>query len=533
MRRKNNFYLLLSLPSIILVAVMFVFPLVAVFSASLSGNSLSSVLSESYTYRLLLFTLGQAALSALISIVLAIPFALFFSTYTFKGRKLVMALTDTAFVLPSIIVVLSFVIWYGNNGLLNNFLSYISGGKMKLSILYSYRGVILAHVYLNFPLAFSILTGAMISAGESEEKAASSLGAGKMRVFFTVTLYKIKGSIYQTFLLILLFCFPSFLIVMTLGGSPKYYTIEAEIYRRAYTDGNLSSASSLSLFSFVIMAFLLLVTSAGKKEKNIQRKGKRLIKAEGKKRFLSVLLSLIIVIFMLPPLLSLVYRAFWTKDGVFTLIGWEKIIKDDAVKEALLTSLTLGLLSSFIATETATTLAVSSVRRRSRLIPLLTSLPLAIGSVTIGLGFSFLSSFFNFRGKTASFVLTLLSHITVILPFALRTILPGAKRISERVLYSALTLSENRMDAYRKVEKPMLRPFRRRAFAFAFCLTLGETNATLALGNGRVTTLPVLIYKMIQQYNYQGASELSLILLVISLTVFAFSERGGDESVIS
>ncbi len=533
MRRKNTFYLLLSLPSIILVAIMFVFPLIAVFSKSLSSNSLAETLKDSYTYRLLLFTMGQAVLSALISIVLAVPFALFFSTYTFRGRKLVMAVTDTAFVLPSIIVVLSFVICYGNNGLLNNLLSSISGGKLSLHILYSYGAIILAHVYLNFPLAFSILTGSMISAGDSEEKAASSLGAGKMKVFFTVTLFKIKGSIYQTFLLIMLFCFPSFLIVMTLGGSPKYYTIEAEIYRRAYTDGNLSSSSSLALFSFIVVAFLLLITSAGKKERKIQKKGKSLIKAEGKKKFISLILSLVIILFMLPPLLSLVYRAFWTKDGLFTLKGWEKIMSDNSVKKALITSIVIGLLSSFIATETATTLAISSVRRKSRFIPLLLSLPMATGSVTIGLGFSFLSSALNFKGKAPATILTLLSHITVILPFALRTVLPGAKRISERVLYSALTLSSNRMDAYRKVEKPMLRPFRRRAFAFAFCLTLGETNATLALGNGRVTTLPVLIYKMIQQYNYQGASELSLILLVISLTVFAFSERGGDESVIS
>ncbi len=533
MRRKNGFYLLLSLPSLILVAVIFVFPLSAVFVKSLSGNSLSSVFCDSYTYRLLLFTLTQALLSALLSVVIALPFAFFFSTYTFPGRRAVMAVTDTAFVLPSVIVVLSFVIWYGNNGILNTLLSKITGEKTTLHILYSYRAVILAHVYLNFPLAFSILTGSMMSAGESTEKAASSLGRGKFKVFMTVTLPKIKGSITQTFLLITLFCFPSFLIVMTLGGKSKYYTLEAEIYRRAYTDGNLSSASALALFSFIAVAVLLLITALGRREKKIQRRGKVLRKAEGRKRLTAYILSIVILLFMLPPLLSLLHRSFFTKDGTFTPSIWTELISDKAVRKAFISSISIALISSFLAVHAASTIAIAAVRLKSRVISLIMSLPLAAGSVTTGLGFSFLSSYLNMRGSTSSYIMTMLAHTTVILPFALRAVLPGAEKISERILYSSLTLSRGRWHSYRKVERPMLRPYMKRAFAFSFCLTLGETNATLALGSGRVTTLPVLLYKMIQQYNYQGASALSLIILLISLTVFAFSERGGEKSVIS
>ena len=54
---------------------------------------------------------------------------------------------------------------------------------------------------------------------------------------------------------------------------------------------------------------------------------------------------------------------------------------------------------------------------------------------------------------------------------------------------------------------------------------MGEVNATMALAEGKVTTLPILIYKMINQYNYQGASARALLLLILAITVFSIGER--------
>ncbi len=536
MKRKNGFYLLLALPSLIVTLVIFVFPLVSVIRESLGADeSLRETVKSAYTWRLFSFTFLQALLSAVISTALALPFAFFFSTFTFPGRRLVLSIADTAFVLPSVIVVLGFVIWYGNNGVLNTLLSAVTDGKVKLSILYSYKAIILAHVYLNFPLAFSVLTTGMISVGDREETAARFLGKGRIKVFFTVTLPKIKGSIYQTLLVIFLFCFPSFLIVMTLGGSPKYYTVEAEIYRRAYTEGNLASASSLAICSFGVMALIMLLTGWGRREKKTARIRKTLKKAKGWNALLAFVLSLCVILFMLPPLLSIVYRSFFTRDGVFTLKTWKTLFttSSDTVLTAIISSGVIALLSSYIALRMATALSLSAARRNDRFLPLLSSLPLACGSVTLGLGFSYLSSILGTRSMLLSLLMTLLSHTTVTLPFAMRTILPGARRLSPSLLYSSLSLSSSHLRSYRKVEVPMLKAYRRKAFAFAFALSLGETNATLALGSGRITTLPLLIYRMIEQYNYQGASALSLILLVVSLTVFSLSERGGRKNGIS
>ena len=111
------------------------------------------------------------------------------------------------------------------------------------------------------------------------------------------------------------------------------------------------------------------------------------------------------------------------------------------------------------------------------------------------------------------------------MPFAIRTMMPGAKRIPERLEYASMSLGKSQYCTYRKIDRPMLSPYRRRAFAFAFALSMGEVNATMALAEGKVTTLPILIYKMINQYNYQGASALALLLLILAITVFSIGER--------
>ena len=119
------------------------------------------------------------------------------------------------------------------------------------------------------------------------------------------------------------------------------------------------------------------------------------------------------------------------------------------------------------------------------------------------------------------------------MPFAIRTILPGARKIPQRLSLAAKTMGAKDREIYRKIEYPLLKPYRRRALAFSFALSLGEVNATLTLGEGRVTTIPVLIYKMINQYNYQGASALAVILMAVAVTVFAIGESKGDESGLS
>ena len=539
MKERDKFYFKLSLPALIITFLIFLLPLFSVLGrAFINGpEAVINTFRDAYTWRLLAFTVWESLLSAVISVGLAIPFSVFFSKYSFFGRKAILTASDVAFALPAILCVLGFVIFYGNNGILNNILVSLHITEEKIKFLYSFPSVIMAHVYLNFPVAFSLITSALVGMDEKEEMASKLLGKSNFYTFIKITIPKVKGTIISAFILIFLFCFPSFLIVMSLGGSPKYYTIEAEIYRRTYTDVNTVSSSSLALFSFIIMSLLLLVSGYGREEKKASRSKRMIKKARGWKKLEAFALSLMITLFLAPPLLSIIYRAFFTKDGTFTLKAWLDIASSSPTGagtglNAIFNSLLIALVSSFLAVSLSTAISISAVRRKSRIIPLLTSLPMAAGSVSLGLGFAFLSTRLPYKSIYISYILVILAHLVVVMPFTVRTIMPGAKRIPDTLTLASMCLGKGCYSSYRKVEKPMLKSYRRRAFAFAFALSLGEVNATMALAEGKVTTLPILIYKMINQYNYQGASALAIILLTTAIIVFAIGEKEDKTNVI-
>ncbi len=540
MNERDKFYFKLSLPALFITFFIFLLPLFSVLTRAFQDGpgAVIETFKDIYTWRLLAFTVWESLLSAVISVTLAIPFAVFFSKYSFFGRKAILTASDAAFALPAILCVLGFVIFYGNNGILNNILLSLGLTDKSIKFLYSFPSVIMAHVYLNFPVAFSLITSALSGMDEKEEMASKLLGKSNFYTFIKITIPKVKGTIISAFILIFLFCFPSFLIVMSLGGSPKYYTIEAEIYRRTYTDVNTVSSSSLALFSFMIMSLLLLVSGYGREEKKASRSKRIIRKTKGWKKLEAFFLSFLIVLFLAPPLLSIVYRAFFTKDGTFTLKAWRDIASSSPTgagtgMSAIINSLLIAFTASFLAVSLSTAISVSAVRRKSRLIPLLTSLPMAAGSVTLGLGFAFLSSRIPYKSIYISYLTVILAHLVVVMPFTVRTIMPGAKRIPSALPLASMCLGKGCYESYRKVEKPMLKSYRRRAFAFAFALSLGEVNATMALAEGKVTTLPILIYKMINQYNYQGASALAIILLFTAIVVFTFGEKEDKENVIS
>ena len=532
-RKANGIYRGLAFPALIVLVFLFALPLYFTFSKAFEGgfDTLKSVFTSPYSYRLVRFTVVESLLSAFISCLIALPFAAFYASYDFKLRKLTLTLSALSFTIPSILVVLGFVIFYGNNGVLNNMLkSIFSLDESPIRILYTFPAIILAHVYLNLPVAFNLITNGWTSLARSEEMASYTLKKGKMKTFLSITLPKLRGVIANAFVIIFLFCFSSFAIVMVLGGSPEYSTLESEIYRRAHISLDYSGASALSIFSFIITTIALSLSYIGRRKEKMERRESALKKIRKKKgKVLAALMTLAMLLFILPPMLSILYRSFFDRRGDFSLESWNTIFSASSFLSAILNSLFIAMTSAVLATVLAENIAMYSVKCKSRISPLFATLPLATGSVTLGLGYNFLAAKIGLSSIYTDYLLILATHLVLSIPFAIRTMLPGAKEIPQRVSEASYTLKKSAFETYMRTERPLLKSYRRKAFIFAFALSLGEVNATLALAGGRITTLPILIYRLIGSYNYQGASALGSVLLILAFIVFIMGERIGKK----
>jgi thiamine transport system permease protein len=90
--------------------VFFYFPLARILGVSFRSADLAEAWSKAapLAARALGFTLWQAALSTLITLLVGLPLAWFFARYSFRGKRLLHALTAVPFMLPTVVVAAGF-----------------------------------------------------------------------------------------------------------------------------------------------------------------------------------------------------------------------------------------------------------------------------------------------------------------------------------------------------------------------------------------------------------------------------------------
>ena len=115
-------------------------------------------LSDSWNLSVIIFSLYQAFLSAFLSIFLAFPGHGYLRTTISLGKNWFRLLTYLPFILPSILVVLAMVLFFGNNGWVNRAMMSLLGiDETPVHFLYSLSGILIAHVFYNFPIAMKII----------------------------------------------------------------------------------------------------------------------------------------------------------------------------------------------------------------------------------------------------------------------------------------------------------------------------------------------------------------------------------------
>ena len=110
------------------------FPILGILSKiSYDSYEIINFLKNNYTRRIIFFSFYQAFLSALISCLLAIPFALSLNRRKdLMIVKIIISLCGFAFVIPSILIVFSVIKIFGYNGFLNTYFDFYNYYKFKL-----------------------------------------------------------------------------------------------------------------------------------------------------------------------------------------------------------------------------------------------------------------------------------------------------------------------------------------------------------------------------------------------------------------
>ena len=167
-------------------------------------------------YRL---SFGAAAIAALINLPFGLLVAWVLVRIDFPGRRLVDAVVDLPFALPTAVAGISLTALYASNGLIGSLLE-----PLGIKIAYTAAGVTLALVFIGLPFIVRTVEPVLAEVGRDVEEAAASLGAGRITTFRKVILPAIAPALATGFALAFARGVGEYGSVIFIAGNMPYHT---------------------------------------------------------------------------------------------------------------------------------------------------------------------------------------------------------------------------------------------------------------------------------------------------------------------
>ncbi|MFP4211178.1 MAG: ABC transporter permease [Alkalispirochaeta sp.] len=471
------------------------------------------------------FTVGQASLSAALAVIVALPGAYLVSHYTFPGRRIVYSLSLIPFVLPSIIVVVAMIGFYGKNGVINRVLG------TDHNLVYNFSGIILAHVYYNLSLAIRTISTAWAGIDRRFRESAESLGDSPTGVFFRVTLPLLLPAILTSFILVFIYCFLSFGVVLVFGGI-RYATFEVAIYREMFINLDITAAAVFAFLQILFSGVFVVISSrsigwARAGALDTEKELPRLSQAPILRRIALSAYIVAILVFVLGPLTTMVFSAFTGGDGALGFENFRQLLNPGAADRnvesilrssiggVILRSLLLAGASGTITFLVATASALSLRGENRAWLDGALQIPVAISLVTVGLGLRLM-----WHTVVPELLLIVIGQFFVAFPLVFRIIRSGVEELSDPVVHAAEILGARRWRILRDIELPLLRRTFLNGYAYALALPFADLTIVMAIGRGRITTFPVAIYRLIGFRSFDLALALSVLYVAVCLVLF-------------
>lgn len=519
---------------LVFVAVLFYWPITEIAAFGLSGDWLALLL-EPKTVSIIWFTLWQAALSTVLTVVVAIPGAYLLYRRSFPGQQLVNALITVPFVLPSIVVAVGFTVFRS----VHEFYQGLGLTFLADPVYW----IIAAHIFVNYSIAVKTIGGVWATLDSDTESAAELDGAGRLRTLLSVSLPQLRPAIYSAAALIFLFSATSFGIVLVLGGG-QVQTIETAIFFAATQMLDLELAAALVLVQTLITALAFLVgtkLSGGALGLEQVFEGTRKPKVD-RRDLIAVLLSAVIWVGLLAmPLILVLVQAFTTQGRLgldnFTNLGTRgaRDLLNITFVQAAGNSTRNMLIVATVAFILGTLIAWLLSKTRFRSLDLVFLLPLGVSSVVLGFGFlvAFDTEWFPLR---TSWLIVPMAQALIALPLVIRLVYPALISIGKEPIEQAQLDGASSFQIWRFVESKIIRGVLFTALGFAAIVSIGEFGASSFLANGSQATIPTLLYRLISrpgEQNYGMAMAVSAILIVLSALVVYLVSRVPKVKLVS
>jgi sulfate/thiosulfate transport system permease protein len=181
--------------TVVWLSFIVLIPLAAVFirSAELGPGHFVDVAFSGRALAAYRLSFGGALVAAAINCVFGLLIAWVLVRYDFPGRRLLGALVDLPFALPTAVAGIALTAIYADTGWVGRFLPF--------PVAYKPQGVVVAMVFIGLPFVVRTVEPVLADLGKGIEEAAATLGAWRLTIFLRVILPEIAPALLTGFAL--------------------------------------------------------------------------------------------------------------------------------------------------------------------------------------------------------------------------------------------------------------------------------------------------------------------------------------------
>ena len=165
-------------------------------AVSLTGAEFLAILTDERTLNALKISFGTAFAAALVNVVFGVIVAWVIVRYDFPGRRIVDAVVDLPFALPTAVAGIALASLYAPNGLIGSILGFAG-----IKAAFNPTGIVIALVFIGLPFVVRTVQPVMEEIDREIEEAAATLGANRFQTVFRVLLPGLAPAILTGFAL--------------------------------------------------------------------------------------------------------------------------------------------------------------------------------------------------------------------------------------------------------------------------------------------------------------------------------------------
>jgi iron(III) transport system permease protein len=475
--------------------------------------------------------------SVILAALVGVPLGFLFARTDFPGRRVIGALVALPVALPPLVGVIAFLFLYGESGFVSRLVQMALGLDEAPWRLAGPGAILLVHTYSMYVYFYLFTRAALTRLDASLLEAAASLGAGRWRTFWRVTLPMLRPSLAGAALLTFMTSLASFSAPYLFGGSFRVMTTQI-VASRLNGEEELAQVETVMLAALALVALALMRLLDPERELASPAHGlapARRALSSGRARWTAAVLGWGLALLLLLPhatlaLISLVPKGTWTVEllpPVFTSGNYLRLFQEPERLRPLVNSLWMAAL----ATAGALVLGFAAARaallirgKLGRTLQALLGLPWAIPGTVFAVA---LATTFSVHAPAVGRFLLIgtpwllpLAYLLRNLPLTGRSALSGLRQLDPSLGEAAASLGASRWRTLRRVTFPMVRPALAAGAGLAFITALGDFVVSIVLYTYQTRPISIEILSTLRLQDTGLAAAYGVLLMVASASAF-------------